>query len=724
MKRRYESVGVLLLSCVWPAAMAGACGNAGSGNTTVDAGPAEDSDLDADGGARGGGSGHDSGLAGLSDSSDVTDGTPTAAGTGGHYYVSPTGTGSSCSSAEPCSITEAQLAVRSAAGAATSDLVVELADGVYPLAAPLVFTAADSAANGHTVAWQGATNAHPVLSGGQPIKGWTVSDSGKNIWKASAPGSFATRQLYVNGAIATRARSSSISRSQMSINNNGWTFSSSSLSYLNGLAQPQRAELNIIGSWTNRYSPIQSVANDGVTMVQPAWEENTWGYDTVQSPYRQGPIYVENDYTLLDQPGEWYQDTAAGSLYYIPLAGQDMTTADVELPRLQLLVAVGGTYDQPAHDLTFTGLTFSFTSWLGPNSSDGFADQQTGGFIVGPRSLYPAFEAARPLWHQMPAAVQVSAAKNISFLRDRFADLGSVGLGIGNDDNAHQTGVGLGANTISVTGCRFSQIAGGGIVIGGVQAKAHHPGGDVPVSALTPAQTAMINQNMTIKDNLVHDIGIDYRDFAGIMFTYTQNVTVSHNEVYDVPYSGINSGFGWGTNDAGGNSDYKTRSTGDLYNYQPLYANPTIAMNNAVSANYLHLMQLQMNDGGCHYHLSANPGTVITGNYCEGKGSGLSGTIWGEYADEGSAFLTITKNVYADFCCYVTANSNSSNNTGHLTYTNNWVGAANANPSLGGAGNVVMGNLSFSGMTFPPDAQAIVNAAGLEPAYADLKTTP
>jgi hypothetical protein len=80
--------------------------------------------------------------------------------------------------------------------------------------------------------------------------------------------------------------------------------------------------------------------------------------------------------------------------------------------------------------------------------------------------------------------------------------------------------------------------------------------------------------------------------------------------------------------------------------------------------------------------------------------------------------------VYADFCCYVTANWNSSNNTGHLTYTNNWVGATNANPSLNGPGNVVMGNVNFSGMTFPAGAQTIVNAAGLESAYADLKMNP
>jgi hypothetical protein len=645
-----------------------------------------------------------------------------AGGSGGSFYVSPTGTGTACSSAAPCSITQAQATVRAVVSSMQTDVIVELADGVYQLATPLVFTVADSGGNGHQVMWQSASGAHPMLSGGKRVTGWAVSDAGKNIWKASAPSAFATRQLYVDGKLATRARSSSISRSDMTVNDNGWTFSNSSLNYLKSLSQPQRAELNVIGSWTNRYSPIQSVASNSVTMVQPAWQENTWGYDTVQSPYRQGPIYVENDYTLLDQPGEWYQDTAAGALYYIPLSGQDLTKADVELPQLELLLAVGGTYELPAHDLTFTGLTFAYTSWLGPNSSDGFADQQTGGFIVGPRSLYPAFEAARPLWHQVPGAVQVSAARGIAFVRDRFVDLGSVGLGIGNDDNAHQSGVGLGANTISVAGCVFQQIAGGGIVIGGIQAKAHHPGGDVAPSALTPTQLAMVDQNMTINDNLVHDVGIDYRDFAGIMFTYTQKVVVSHNEIYSVPYSGIATGLGWGTNDAGGNSDYKSRATGDLYLYQPVYKNSTIAMNNAVSANYLHQMQLQMNDGGCHYHLSANPGTVISQNYCEGKGSGLSGVVWGEYEDEGSAYLTITKNVYANFGYYVTANANASNNTGHLTFTNNW--GSSASPGLNGPGNVVTGNIAINGDNFPADAQAIVSAAGLEAAYVDLKTNP
>jgi hypothetical protein len=87
-----------------------------------------------------------------------------------------------------------------------SDLVVVLADGIYRLSAPLTFTAADSGANGHQVTWQAAPNADPILSGGQQIMGWTLHDAATNIWQASVGTGFDSRQLYVDGVIATRAR--------------------------------------------------------------------------------------------------------------------------------------------------------------------------------------------------------------------------------------------------------------------------------------------------------------------------------------------------------------------------------------------------------------------------------------------------------------------------------------------------------------------------------------
>jgi hypothetical protein len=51
-------------------------------------------------------------------------------------------------------------------------------------------------------------------------------------------------------------------------------------------------------------------------------------------------------------------DSKAGKVYYKPLAGENMATVDAHLGVLETLVTVGGTYDAPAHDITFQGLSF------------------------------------------------------------------------------------------------------------------------------------------------------------------------------------------------------------------------------------------------------------------------------------------------------------------------------------------------------------------------------
>src|SRR3954469_3656926 len=99
-------------------------------------------------------------------------------------YVSPSGSGTACTSAAPCSITQAQSSVRTMNTNMSGDIVVQVADGTYRLSAPLVFNTADSGTNGHNVIWQAATGAKPVLSGGQQVSGWTVKDSAANIWSA------------------------------------------------------------------------------------------------------------------------------------------------------------------------------------------------------------------------------------------------------------------------------------------------------------------------------------------------------------------------------------------------------------------------------------------------------------------------------------------------------------------------------------------------------------
>ncbi|WP_105967784.1 DUF1349 domain-containing protein [Streptomyces geranii] len=627
-------------------------------------------------------------------------------------HAAPNGKGDACSARQPCSLTKAKAKVRALNDRMKQDITVELADGTYRLAAPLDFTAADSGTRGHTVTWKAAVGAHPVITGARKATGWTLHDPAKNIWQAKVGAGFDTRQLYVDGQLATRARTA-ISRSLLTATTTGYTFTSSSLSYLNSLAQPARTEIHGIGSFTDRYAPVTGISSGTITMAQPSWDNNTFGYDTLTSPFRAGPLYIENAYELLDAGGEWYLDS--GTLYYKPLAGQNMSTADVEVPKTQSLIHIGGKYSSPATHIAFSGLQFSGTSWLGPNST-GYASQQTGAYATGTwdrpsdalsscQSGCALFEATRPHWEQMPSAVQVSAADHITFTGNRFTQLGQSGLGIGNDANAHATGVGLGADTVTATGNVFTQDAGGGIVVGGIRADAHHP-----------SDSRMTNQNITLSNNAIHDVALDYRDMSAILVTYVKGASVSHNEVYNLPYSGLTIGYGWGTNDIGGSQDYVDRG---LYDYQPVYTTATTAANNHITDNYIHDIMQQMNDGGCLYTLSASPGSTFERNYCH-----TNNNYFGFYHDEGSRDFTDTNNVFRNTGRWATQNGNSTNNTGALTLKDNWASNSDTNIFDGGRGDVVSGTVIVTDGKWPSGARAVMDNAGIESRYRPLTTDP
>jgi hypothetical protein len=587
----------------------------------------------------------------------------------------------------------------------SGNIVVQLAGGTYALSSPLTFTAADSGTNGYTVSWQAAAGARPVISGGRSVTGWSVADSSQNIWRADVGTGLDPRQLYVNGRIATRARTQ-VNRSDFRFTSSGMTFSSSGLSYLNGLRNQGRIELESVNSFTDRYVPVASISNNTITMEQPAWNNNTWGYDTLSQPFRAGPLYLANAREFLDSAGEWYLDSGAGALYYKPQSGENMSTADVRLPLLESLLRIGGSYGSPAHNLSFSGLQFSHTSWLLPNSSQGYADQQTGAYMYGSwnrnsdwisscQSGCRAFEAARPFWRQMPAAVQISAANSISLADNLFTNLGQVAVGVGNDANGHASGVGLGASDIDITRNVFNQLSAGAIVAGGVQADAHHP-----------SDSRMVNREITVSNNLVHDAAIDYRSHAGILVTYTADSVVSHNELYNLPYSGINIGYGWGANDAGGSQDYVDRG---LYDYQPRYSTATIAKNYRVEDNYVHDVVKSMTDAGGFYALSALPGSTVNRNYIKNTGGWL-----GLYFDEGARYLSASNNVFENVGTWAYTQEWSNNNTGNLSIIDNWTTSSTTNIKNGTRGNVNSGNVVVSNGNWPSGARTVMASAGIQ----------
>jgi hypothetical protein len=129
-------------------------------------------------------------------------------------------------------------------------------------------------------------------------------------------------------------------------------------------------------------------------------------------------------------------------------------------------------------------------------SEVGYVDQQTGGYICENKTYTPSnFESTRPWWCQMQSAVQISAASNVVFTGGNYTQMGAGGVGIGNDANAHATGVGLGATNVAIRDAFFSQIMGNSITAGGIRADAHHP-----------SNPKMLNSKIEISGNIFRNV--------------------------------------------------------------------------------------------------------------------------------------------------------------------------------------------------------------------------
>jgi hypothetical protein len=424
------------------------------------------------------------------------------------------------------SIKKAQELVRKLSSSAKDDVTVHFGPGTWVIEQPIIFNTEDSGTNGFTVTWAGSDT---VISGGYEISNWTEGKNG--IWSASVPEGTKSRNLYVNGLAAQYARRQIHNRKDFEYTKVGMTWNSSNYDWIMKTPGIENGELRAVNSFTDRVALIEKVGDRVLEMKRDIWANQLIGYDQIAEPFWDGGVWIQNVKALLTDGGQFYLDRKESTIYYKPLVGEDMATASAHLGIQEVLMVIGGTYEEPIHDLQFEGITFKQSTWLNPDTY-GYIDQQTGGHM-GNDDLWPNFEASRPHWWQMPSAIQVSAAYNINLKNCTFRELGAGGIGVGNDKNAHLTGVGLGANNIRVDDNYFTQVMGNSITVGGIQADAHHP-----------SQPEMLVSHIHASNNVFNNNSVLWSSTVPILFTYTQFSSITHNDIYNHPYSGICHGYG------------------------------------------------------------------------------------------------------------------------------------------------------------------------------------
>nr|WP_314466815.1 right-handed parallel beta-helix repeat-containing protein [uncultured Novosphingobium sp.] len=603
---------------------------------------------------------------------------------------------------------------------AKADVTVLLGEGTYRLEAPLSFRRGDGGLGGHAVTWKAAPGAHPTISGGMAVTGFKPYDAERRIWVADVPKGLDTRQVWVDGTLAERPWVE-IRAADVKFDAQGFTVVNPKLDWLSTLARPDRVELEATGFFTDRFSPVKAIAGGRVTMQQPAWDNNTWGYDTISKPIfpDDSRLFLTNALEFVGKANEWHSrpyqwviDPQAGKLYLRMGLDEDIAVREVIVPRLEALVSIAGTPEAPVERLHFEGLRFSHTSWLGPSRPTGYANQQSGAFLYETSPIRPAdawqscgwgcteFESMRQKWHQMPAAVQVSAARDVTFTGNTFSQLGQVALGIGNDANANLSGVGLAAQGVRVTRNRFAVLSGSAIMAGGVRIEAHHP-----------ADPRLVNRDLAIEDNTVVTVSQDYRDNAAILTTYVTGARIAHNDISDAPYDGIAVGWGWGYNDAGGNPNYDENAKGYVHNTR--FTTPTTLSDTVVEGNRIHGVKTWFMDGGAIYNLSANPDSVIRGNHIFDIGNRIA-----IYLDEGSKHFRIAGNVVETGGKWLNINTAGAMYKRRISTDNLATGNWHTVNTTGGRwleeiGNVERDNPLVPDRNWPAEAQAVIDAAGV-----------
>ena len=590
-------------------------------------------------------------------------------------HVSPTGDDSNAgTAAAPLqTLSAAQKAVRlaKAQGLPDGGITVYLHGGVYRLQQPLVLGPDDSGAAGRPITWKAASGEKAVISGATPVTGW--EEHGNGIWKAKLNRTEKLRQFFVNDVPATMAahkgaliptgwygKFAVTGTEPWAVgpgeSHEGMRFKTAGFPHV---ARPQDLELQQRRTWTVHRLNVQSIGEKGdetlLAFQQPfgaIGERLGWGCGLSVKQFKE--CYLYNALEFLTQPGEFYFDRDAGTLYYMPRPGEDMKTARAEVPvTVRLLQVQGENLEKRAHDLCFEGLTFAHTGWQMMKVGDSF------GVITYQSGSMTVMFKNDGNWHDEPwgkydtqdvppGAVEAVNAANLAFRRNTFTCLGAVALNLEND-----------VQNAEVVGNVFQWVEGGGVSIGhpqhvyiGKQNGDNEGYGPYNIDNSHDKYDEThegLAKQVTVANNVFRNTCWVWWDMSPIAMYYGHSVHILHNDLLEIPYIGITCGWGWFEFNGLRDAEKFTKIGRESGGFPSLSTRDLKVNYNRVVFPYT-----KLNDAGALYFLGdcATPAknimaqsdfSEVRGNYLVERVPVADGQLI--YTDEGASFLRFEENV-------------------------------------------------------------------------------
>ncbi len=401
----------------------------------------------------------------------------------------------------------------------SSDISILIRGGTYYLDSTLTITPSIFSSEKYTLSISAYNDEEVIISGAKPITNWI--EHSENIYKADV-GDHYFRDLYLQDRRATRARHPNKCE-YLRIEDWVDTFSliqtpKKDLDIITDINSNNPPEMHIKKHWALQIMRLKGIfkrANgDLIDFLDPE-KGVIFGRENPQRS--NGQFYhLENHINFLDEEEEWFLDSEEGILYFYADDASFFEENTVLAPLLENLLLVEGIGLKKVNNVSVKGITFKHNTWRLPREI---------GFAAGQASYLYQYVREQPY----KSAVLFEDADYIEVSQNKFEQLGTPAIMF------HH-----GVKESVIEGNLLDDVGGNGIVV------------DWAIDTLTgPSRKS---KNIKINNNYITNVGSVYFGSVGIFLGFTDSVTVEHNYLKNLPYTGISLGWhGKGENQISGN---------------------------------------------------------------------------------------------------------------------------------------------------------------------------